>query len=564
MLGYYVIMVATLGMTVTAGMTILASATAGERLAQASRDAQVLAQAETALRESLVYTPEGAVFAPLHDEDAGGLPEWVTSQRAAPSSGARLGYCPFAAQPAADADALTEITVPSSKKDSGYKVRIRERPARGGTVRPYVEKGARKGHDRDYGTAPEVVAFVLGPSRGSAEIPACDQVYWDGMTWQVDTSDGGPAGVVRAISRASIAVEAGAASTQIARRTIAREGTGDGTRRDSPGPLAAALAEWATARPARMTLELVPEDRGIDTYDLTQADLDLIGASDSAPLDESFGRSLHLGALEGTGAVRLRAVSPGGTALTSATLTVTTDLTARKIDFGTAIELRVRPGARVVLEDVTLRRLVLEGGEVVFRGTNTIGVTTSGAPRPIEARGGTITVPAGRVTLRTNAALSGAMLLDGAQMRVDGALNVEGAADVFSPDSEFMASYGTAGGVWLNGADVTEQSASRMKMNEVRGLTRQPLASQVCTARGLLSVCRKTAPCSGVLVEESCTATSDDLQLVSMRTLRDDDDKAYLECTWRSSAADTSTSSATASATCLPIRLDSTPVAPGG
>lgn len=555
MLGYYVIMVATLGMSVTAGMTMLASATAGERLAQASRDAQVLAQAETALRESLVFTAEGAVFAPMADDDDGGLPDWVTSQRAAPSSGVRLGYCPFAVQPAADASALEELKIPGRNNAASYKVRVRERPARGGKARPFVEEGRRTAHKRDEGSAPEPVAFVIGPARGSAQMPDCSQIYWDGMAWQVDTSDGRPAGVVRAIGRETVAAATTASATQVIRRTIARNATGDGARTDTPGTLPRALAEWATTRPARMTLAILPEAGVTATHDLTQDDLDLIGQDEGETLDDSFGRSLHLRALEGTGSVRLRAIAANGSPLSDAELTVTTDLTARNIDFGSAIALRVTPGARVVLEDVTLRRLVIEGGQVVLRGTNTIGSNDLKDP-PIEARGGTIAIPAGDLTLRAGAEAAAAMVLDGAQIRVDGKVEVAGGVPaVFAPDHPFVASYGRDGKVALNGTDVTEQSASRMQVSEMRGMSRQTLASQACTATGLLTVCRRTTSCGGVLVEPSCTATSDELRLVSMRTLRDGDE-AYLECTWRSAAADTKGAGGTASATCLPIRLD--------
>ena len=558
MLGYYVIMVATLGMTVTAGMTILVSATAGEQMAQASRDAQALLQAEAALHQTLVFDAEGGVFAPMGEMADGrtGLPGWVISQNFAPSSGVTFGYCPYAVQPAPDPEALISDDIRGKSGTKTYTVGLRERPARGGMMRTFVEKGGRSAHKLDSGTPPDVVAFIISPSRGGDVMADCDQIYWDGMRWRVEATDTPNNGVVRAITRDSVTRDM-AGSDRVMRRTVARGGTGDGGRRDEPGLLARAFSEWRAVRPARMTIEILREADTTATFDLSQNDLDMLGGAD-APASAQLGRSLHLEALDGAGDVVLRAVDPAtGAALVHADLHATTDLTARGIDFGKQITLHVKAGARLVLQDVILHRLVIDGGDVVIRGTTRIGNTDLAVPA-IVAHGGSLSQPDGTLTVLTKAGVAGGLELDGARLRVDGTLQVAtgGPSAIFVPDLPFMATYGAAGRAMLGPNDQTASSATRMQASEISGLIRSALGSQTCTTADPGSLCRRTASCSGIVVEGNCETSSGALRLMSMRTIRTSETDAYLECTWRNtlSPEDAAPVSAQATATCLPIK----------
>lgn len=581
MLGYYVIMVATLGMTVTAGMTILASATAGERLAQASRDAQALHQAEAALRETLVFDAEGRVFAPMADTSDGpsdDIPQWISSQNFAPSSGARFGYCPYAVVPAPDAEALPSAKIKSNPNAAtqgngtansrSYDVRTRDRAARGGQLRAYVEKGKRAGHGRDVGTPPEVVAFVIGPARGGTAVAACDQIFWDGRTWQVDTTGGQPGGVVRAITRDTIAVEA-ANRSQAIRRTVARVASGDGTSRDDPGLLDRALAEWQALRPARMTIEFLPEANSAASYEVTQAMLDQIGFAAAGATSETFGRTLQLAAIDGSGTVRLRAESaPGSSA--PATLRSDTDLTLSGLWLDNIV-LEIGPGVRAILEDATLTRLINRGGEVVIRGATAVGADGLGAAAII-SRGGSLTIAEGAaLQISTGNTAPAALDLDGAQLRVDGTLRAsQETVPLFAKDRSFLASYGASGKAIRNATDLTEQSDTRMRVTELSGMRYDALGSNSCAAGRAGRICRRTPACDGVLIETSCTSASDQLRLMSMRTVRSPAGEAYLECIWSQDALSDDKKGGAgavdgeASASCLPIRLDGLTAGSGG
>lgn len=270
-----------------------------------------------------------------------------------------------------------------------------------------------------------------------------------------------------------------------------------------------------------MTIEILREADTDATFDLSQNDLDMLGGAD-APASAQLGRSLHLEALDGAGGVVLRAVDPAtGAALATADLHTTTDLTARGIDFGQQITLHVEAGARVVLQDVILRRLVIDGGDVVIRGTTRIGDTDLAAPA-IVAHGGSLSQQDGTLTVLTTAGVAGGLELDGARLRIDGTLQIaaDGAGAIFVPDLPFMATYGAAGRAMLGPNDKTADSASRMQASEITGLIRSVLGSQTCTTAEAGSLCRRTASCSGIVVEGNCETSSGALRLMSMRTVR--------------------------------------------
>lgn len=571
MIGFYIMMIAVLGLAGAVGYTIFSSVQSANSLSVAERNAMRMEQVVDAIRQVVVLDASGNMFMPAPEtiipEDRpealqSVVPDWVTSHSLT-SWGVEYGYCPFA--PVNWQGVMGVAATVKDRSGEAYAVKIVDGPQVYGGERPYVSEGARSPHAQDAADAPDVLAFVTSPSNNALVAPGCEDIYWSGKAWLVS---GDAQGSVRAISRDAMSSSL-ATAPRILTRHIEPNGTGAGLVDASGerGNLESALAEWRWLGPGRMTIEFEP-----GTYSIDPEALDLgSGAGLSAPGSTSYGRHLVLLAPDGA---TLNAATPG-------TMGIPVDTTIEGITFGSGFNLELGAGMRLLatgaataLADVQSLGgdLVLSGiasagrvellggtasisGDPVLEGLHVRGATalvsgaaaitaqTGDTSAPLRLDGGSLTLIGSGAGISLDATASGtpAIALDGGSFRLEGALVVTTAAaqPVFADLGTAIKSFGDGAGLSLNGTGENLAAYSSLSRLDL-GMT---VATESCV---LNSSCAVTCPTGKTVVSGTCDSTSE--TPVGLESSNTDAARETFTCRW-TGAAD----NATASALCAPL-----------
>lgn len=571
MIGFYIMMIAVLGLAGAVGYTIFSSVQSANALSVAERNSMRMEQVVDALRQVVVLDASGNMFAPAPEtiipEDRpealqSVVPDWVSSH-AITSWGVDYGYCPYA--PVAWPGVTGTGATVKDRSGEAYVIKVVDGPQIYGGERSYVSEGVRAPHALDIAGAPDVLAFITTPSGNGLEAPGCEDIYWNGRGW---LTSGDIQGSVRAIT-----VDAMSSSLATAPRILTRHVEPDGTgagRVDSDGErtnLASALAEWRWLGPGRMTIEFEP-----GTYSLDPEALDLgTGAGSSQPGSASYGRHLIF-------------LAPGGATLAASTpgtlgLPVDTTIEGLMLDDGFNLEVGagmrlLAAGAATELADVTslggdvtlnsiaaagaiellggsasitgtttLEGLHIRGGTALLTGTPSITSPVGSTTAPLRLDGGNLTVISSGAGASVDAteALTAAIALDGGTFRLEGALAATTAASqpVFADTGTAIKTFGDTATVSLNGTGETLSAYSSLSRLDL-GMS---IAAETCTS---VTSCDVSCPAGTKVLSGTCDASSVapvGLESSSMNGARD-----TFTCRW-AGVADT----ATVSAICAPL-----------
>lgn len=570
MIGFYIMMIAVLGLAGAVGYTIFSSVQSANALSVAERNSMRMEQVVDALRQVVVLDASGNMFIPAPEtiipedrpEDLQSVvPDWVSSQ-AITSWGVDYGYCPYA--PVTWASVTGTPATVKDRTGEAYVIKVVDGPQVYGGERPYVSEGARVPHAMDATNTPDVLAFITTASNNGLEAPACEDVYWNGRSWLVT---GDAEGSVRAVT-----VDAMSSSLATAPRILTRHvepgGTGSG-RIDADGErtnLESALAEWRWLGPGRMTIEFEP-----GTYSLDPAALDLgTGAGSSTPGAASYGRHLVL-------------LAPGGATLNADTpgvLGLPVDTTIDGLQLGDGFDLEVGAGMRLLaagattaLADVTslggeiafsgiasaghvellggsahisgatdLSGLHLRGGTAVLSGEIAVTAAVGDTAAPVRVDGGSLTLVgtgAGASVDATQAGTAG-IALDGGSFRLEGALAVTTASSqpVFADTGTALKTFASGATVSLNEAGQTLSSYSSLSRLDL-GMTLE--TGDTCNS---VTICAVTCPSGTNVVSGSCSAEDS----IGISSSGMDANRETFTCIWASAIT-----SATASAICAPL-----------
>lgn len=552
MIGFYIMMIAVLGLAGAAGYTIISSVQSSSSLALGSRNAARMEQVADAMRQVVITDAAGGLFVPMGEtwsppDNPGAsrtvVPDWVSSSAVTPW-GTPYGYCPYPAF-TWDGDGIdnipdaTGVDVVDSDGIS-YAVDLFSGHTVYGQLRDYVVGGPeRPSHPSDdIGGTPLVIGFITSPANNGTDVPPCDSVYWNGGAWLIS---GSPAGSVRAITVDSLTDNLSAAP-RILRRHVSVGGTGSGLRSVEPSSIDAVLAEWRTLKPARLVVEMAEGD-----YDVNLSTIDFgLGSGVSAPGIETMGRVIEFVA---DGAVKID--DAGGPDV----LSIPLDMTFNGVDFGPNAGLEVGSFARVVIEDATIEAgISVKGGRIALDAVDISPpepanpIDPAIAP-PISIEGGEAILDGVDVFLSTHPGVQ-AIDMQGGSLRLDGAVTVasaagDGSLPLLVEGATGRFSHGAGASLSLDAipqdlAALPEFSVGAMTASSITGgagslsLSLSEVVSDEateCATSGGRETCTATCLPQSFAMAGSCTtASSVNMVLVGSAITTD---RAGFACTWQ-------------------------------
>jgi len=414
MIGFFVIMVATIALAAVVGYTVISTTKTSHVLALSTRNAVRLEQTVDSLAQVIIVDSAGNTFVPMGDDYPDNstvtgtrtvLPTWVSSMAITPW-GVPYGYCPYAV------NTYTGIMTSDTVQDSGgsaYAVSTFSAPWVYGANRSYVGDAARVGHASDSLPTPKVLGFLVSPAPNQTKVPPCESIYWSGSNWLVNMPvTGSVAGSVRAITRDGLS-DSLSMAPRVLRRYVGQGASGSGLTAIEPADLLSVLSEWSYLKPSRMTIELAA-----GTYSLDLNSIDL-GGNGGQPTSDNLGRTLTL---KGTGLVIIEDTGSAGT------LNIPIDASLSGLSLSGNAKLRVGPGARVHIQDMdTKAPIIVDGGSLVF-SNGEIAPTPTNLEEPLSILGGSATL-VGNVNLEAQSQNLSAIVLKGGKLHLEGAITFQ-------------------------------------------------------------------------------------------------------------------------------------------
>lgn len=523
MIGFYVMMIAVLGLAAAAGYTIVSTLQASNALSLGSRNIARLEQTADALRHVVVVDPAGGLFVPMAatvPSGSGGegaiLPDWVSGMAITPW-GTPFAYCPYGVH-SWGPGGTTPATVPYWQGGS-HEVATFEDVTVHGAARAYVARGSgdaglRPAHPLDAAGAPQPLAFLIAPISNSRDVPSCDAVYWRGGAWLVD---GMPGGAVRAITQDSLTDSLSAAPRSL-RRHVAPGGSGSGLTgaAGDATTLEHALAEWRSLRPARMVIELAP---AAEPYRIDPAEFDLGAAGSALPFPAAVGRMLEIRRAPGAGSAVLAGPSGAGEVVFGLPVDVAFD----GVGIGADTVLEVGPMARVVLRDgVVNGRIRVRGGDLALLGTTH---APGGNDPAIHLEGGRVAFLGGVGFDLSGSGAEAAVRMEGGHLQFDGTTSLADGSVFLRPGS--TGTVGEAAGAVLTIDGVPEPiSGLRPLLSSDLALTMAETAPGDCDSFSCVAICSAGRKAVG----GSCLGTASNVFLVEAGVTETGDGHA---CSWQ-------------------------------